>query len=683
MTHSAILSIQDLTIVYESNRQQFPAVLDFSMDIAPGQTYGLVGESGSGKTTIALAIMGHLSVNGQVTSGSILFNDQNLLNFSEDEMRNIWGKHINLVPQDPLSSLNPSIKIGDQINEITLQHSNRSRQEVDAYTIDLLKMVKIPDPERVANSYPHQISGGMQQRVLIAMALSTEPQLLVLDEPTTGLDVTTQAAVLDLFADLIKKRGTAALYVTHNLGVVAQVCDRVAVLYAGELVEDGAVSALFGQPFHPYTAGLLRSVPQIGQNKRRIDLQAIPGQIPSIELKPLGCVFAPRCPIALDKCHESRPDLEQSPDGRAIRCFRWHEIAAREITVFDTHQGEEPVSAANFDRETALVVDDLQVYFPVSRSLADMIKGRPKEVVRAVDGINFNLAKGKTVGIVGESGSGKTTLARAIVGLTGRTGGDVKLLGLDLEPLLESRSEETLRMLQYVFQNPEGALNPYMSVGETLKRPFITLLKMNNTEAEAEVARLLTAVRLPADYAQRWPGQLSGGEKQRVAIARAFATLPDLLLTDEPVSALDVSVQASVLNLLRDLQVENNTTMVFISHDLAVVGYLADVIAVMYVGKIMEIAETAALFAPPYHPYTEALLSSIPDIDPDVEREPILLEGDVPSQMELPAGCPFHPRCHRKIGGICETETPPWQIGEDGKRIFCHIPLADLKQKQI
>ena len=676
-----MLKITDLTIAYQHGRSYLAAVRDFSLHIAAGQTYGLVGESGSGKTTVALAVMRYLSGSGQVLGGQIEFDGRDLLALTPTEMRQVWGRQLSLVPQDPLSSLNPSIRVGEQLAELLRHHLDLSPAEAEAQAIALLDTVRVPDPARVARSYPHEISGGMQQRVLIALALSTEPKLLVLDEPTTSLDVTTQAAVLDLFRDLIRDRQTAVLYVTHNLGVVARICDRVAVLYAGELVEDAPTTTLYHQPLHPYTQGLLDSVPKLGQSKTGVQLQAIPGQIPSLAERHTGCVFAPRCTLAIEKCLVERPSLDTAAPGHQVRCHRWPEIAAGEITV--RQDGATAVTTnGSHSNETVLNLQDVKAHFAVNRSLLDTITGQPHRSVKAVDGIDLTIRRGRTLGLVGESGSGKTTLARAVIGLMERTGGKIDLLNLALPAKLSQRNLETLRLLQYIFQNPEEALNPYLTIGETLRRPFMTLMGQSRAEADAGAVKLLAAVRLPADYRHRLPGQLSGGEKQRVAIARAFATAPELLLADEPVSSLDVSVQASILNLMGELQVENDSTMLFISHDLAVVGYLADRIAVIYVGHLMEVADAADLFEPPYHPYTEALLSAIPLADPVAKQQTIRLEGDVPSQINVPSGCPFHPRCPRYLGDICRDQTPPWQETAQGNRIFCHIPLADLEAQQ-
>lgn len=677
------LTIENLTVAYRSGDEWLDAVRDFSLGIKPGQIYGLVGESGSGKTTVALTIMRYLGEAGRVRQGKISFAEHDLLDLEDSDLREVWGDQLALVPQDPLSSLNPSIQVGEQLQELLRHHLNLGGTESERRAIELLEMVRVPDPERVAKSYPHQISGGMQQRVMIAMALSTEPKLLILDEPTTALDVTTQAAILQLLRELIQGKETAALYVTHNLGVIATICDRVSVLYAGELVEDATTRELFQRPLHPYTQGLLDSVPRLGDNKSSVTLQAIPGRIPSLRERPAGCVFEPRCPLAIEICLE-RPPLETLPDGRQIRCHRWPEIQAGEISSQippSLQQLLETDSQAD-DALPVLELKELKVHFDIRRSLGEVISRKSALKVKAVDGIDLNLGRGKTLGLVGESGSGKTTLARAVIGLEKATDGSMKLLDIPLPSGLNKRDKETLGHLQIVFQNPEEALNPYMSVGETLRRPLMTLRQMSREEADQEVNRLLAAVRLPASYAQRRPDQLSGGEKQRVAIARAFAANPNLLISDEPVSALDVSVQASILNLLSELQQELGSSNLFISHDLAVVGYLADDIAVIYAGNLMEVAEAEALFKPPYHPYTEALLSAIPLIDPGAEQEPIRLEGDVPNQIEIPSGCPFHPRCPRFLGDICVDEQPPWQQAANGKRIFCHISPEELLEAQ-
>lgn len=681
-----VLRLQNLTVSYRHNHDWHDAVRDFSLNIPKGITYGLVGESGSGKTTIALAIMRYLSKAGRVSAGTINFNGRDLLALSRREMRHIWGNEIALVPQDPLSALNPSLRIEEQLAEGLRQHLSLSASEVEQRVLSLLDMVRIPDPPRVARSYPHQISGGMQQRVMIAMALGVEPDLLILDEPTTALDATTQATILDLFRDLIRERDTSALYVTHNLGVVAQICDRVAVLYAGELVEDAEVHDIFKRPRHPYTQGLLDSVPRLGENRRNIRLTAIPGQIPALGERPPACIYADRCPLAIDICHEQHPPPEEPAPGRSVRCHRWPEIAAGDISATDKapSQAGATTSAASAQQEDGdlLQIHDLSVHFDVTRPIARVLQGRPPQKVRAVNDVSFDLSRGRTLGLVGESGSGKTTLARAVVGLQPLTEGQMFLLGAELPSGLSARTLKLMRRLQIVFQNPEEALNPYLTVGQTLRRPLQRLQGLSRSEANVAVARLLEDMRLSPGYARRLPGQLSGGEKQRVALARAFAANPELLLCDEPISSLDVSVQASILNLLAALQAEHNSGVLFISHDLAVVAYLSDRVAVIYAGHLMEVAEAQTLLQPPYHPYTEALVSAIPLMDPDAEQQHIRLEGELPDPGEALTGCPFHTRCPRFLGDICVEETPPWRVTEQGDHIFCHIPIEDLRRDQ-
>lgn len=676
-----VLNIEDLTVAYRTGGGLSDAVRHVSLRIEPGQVYGLVGESGSGKSTLALAVMRYLSQDGLVRGGRIELEGRDLLALDEAQLRQVWGARVTFVPQDPLSSLNPSIRIGGQLAEMLRQHTALAPQEIRARTLELLRMVRLADPERVAESYPHQISGGMQQRVMIAMALSTEPCLLVLDEPTTGLDATTEAVVLDLFRDLIRERGTSTLYVSHNLGVVSRFSDRVAVLYAGELVEDAPTAELYTKPLHPYTQGLLDCLPRLGESKDEIRLRAIEGQIPPLSALPPACVFEPRCPLAIEICRQERPPLDCPAPGRRVRCHRWREILTGEV---DPRQpiAETPPASMPGD-ESVLRMDGVRVHFPLTRTLAELLTGKPPRVVKAVNGVSLSVGAGRTLGLVGESGSGKTTLARAVIGLVGRREGEIALLDVQLPTRLTERSRETLRHLQMVFQSPHEALNPYLTIGESLRQPLVNLLGHRRARAEGEVARLLAAVRLPPAYASRYPGQLSGGEKQRVAIARAFAASPELLLCDEPVSALDVSVQASILNLLNALQARNGTAMVFISHDIAVVGYLADEVAVLYLGNLMEVASAQAIFAPPYHPYTEALLSSIPLIDPQATQEHVRLEGEVPSAVEVPSGCPFHSRCPRVLGEVCVQERPPWRVDEEtGKRVFCHIPIEELRRDQ-
>lgn len=680
LTIPPALSIQNLTVSYRNGAGSLDVVRDFSLQVEKGQTYGLVGESGSGKSTLALAVMHYLGKDGFVRQGEIFLNGVRVSALSEEELRRVWQEQVAYVPQNPFTALNPSMRLGEQIAEAFHLNHQLSPQEAQKRVIELFEQVRLADPQRVAEAYPHQISGGMQQRVMIAQALSRQPSLLVLDEPTTALDVTTQAVVLDLLRVLTAKQSTTTLYVTHNLGVVAGLTDRVAVLYASELVEDGPTDELYRQPLHPYTRGLLDSVPRLAQHKDVAPLQGIAGQIPALDELPAACVFAPRCPLAIDICWEERPPMDSPTPERRVRCHRWPEILSGEVSA--RREDREPLPVEGYEHQPALLVEGMDVRYPVRRSLAEWLRGAPPRQVRAVEDVNLQATTRQTLGIVGETGSGKTSLARALVGLVERTAGTVELMGIELPPDLDTRSTEMLSLLQMVFQNPDEALNPYLTVGESLRRPLRTLRGLSREEAKQGVVELMELVRLPADYVHRMPGQLSGGEKQRVAVARAFASNPNLLIADEPVSSLDVSVQAAILNLLAKLQIEHDTAMLFIAHDIAVVGYLADQIAVIYLGQLMQFSDAKSIFYPPYHPYTEAVLSAVPPPDPSVRQERIRLPGELPSAVDTPSGCPFHTRCPRFLGDICVQQTPPWQESQDGKRIFCHIPIHELEAAQ-
>ncbi|MDE2859813.1 MAG: ABC transporter ATP-binding protein [Chloroflexota bacterium] len=725
-----LLDVESLTVSYRIGKRWIPAVRDFHLQLAPGHVVGLVGESGSGKSTVALALMRYLSSNGRVESGGRLaFAGEDLLGKSDAEMRSIWARRVKLAPQNAGAALNPSMKIGAQVTEVLGAALGIGGAEAEQAMLRMFHDVNLVDPEKVAERYPHELSGGMQQRVVIAMALITNPELLILDEPTTGLDVTTEAVILDLIRGLMADRDTAVIYITHNLGVVAQLCERVLVLYAGEIMEEAPVEQLYAAPRHPYSLGLLNSVPRLGQSKTDSRLHSISGNPPALTELTRGCVFAERCDFVIDKCRAEKPPLEQLGDGRAVRCFRWEEVtvyrhpksnapsvprptgddseASRrggpahrdrlppiamgglrgvEKNTSPLQRGvrdeERVLQKDDRDTDTLMRVTDLKKHFPVARSLGDWLRGKKPAPIRAVDGVNLTLGAGQTLGLVGESGSGKTTLSRLIIGLQERTGGQLELLGMDIRNSVRERSPDVLSKLQMVFQNPQNSLNPYLSVRQALRRPLVKLRGMTPARAEAEVAQLLRRVNLREDYADRFPAELSGGEKQRVAIARAFASDPDLIICDEPVSALDVSVQSAVLNLLARLQEEHGTAYLFISHDLAVVGYLSDVIAVMYLGQLFEVGTASDLFQPPYHPYTEALVSAIPVADPHHKAERMLLYDVLPSAQRLPSGCRFHTRCPRKIGAVCEEETPPWREVDAGHAIRCHIPLEELSALQ-
>ncbi len=677
-----ILDIRDLTITYETESGALDTVRNVSLCIAEGEIYGLVGESGSGKTTLANAVVRYLPANGRVKSGSVTLDGVSLLDLPPAEMRRLWGARITMVHQDPTAAVNPAIVIGEQIAEVARLHLGMSRKEAHAKAIEMLAKVRMPDPEVVARRYAHQLSGGQLQRVLIAIALTTNPRLLIMDEPTTALDVTTEAVILDLVRDLLAEYRAAVLYITHNLGVVARLCHRVGVMYAGELMEQGTVRQVFKQMLHPYTLGLLGCVPRVDVDKHDIVLNTIPGYIPRPDRLPLGCIFGPRCPMVEEACRVARPPLVQADGevGHMTACRRWPELRA-EPGRFAPEQKRRDIVRRG-EAPILLEARGVRKYFRTSRlGLASLWRRRPA-LVRAVDDISVRVRQGMTMGIVGESGCGKTTFARCIAGLEEANAGEMELGGARLAYSVAKRPPEVLKKIQMVFQNPDGSLNPQHTVGESVGRPLILLGGVPRAEVAVRVRDLFRAVNLPEEYVDRLPHELSGGEKQRVAIARAFAAGPALMICDEPISSLDVSVQAALMNLLVELQEMRGVSYLVRSHDLAAVRHLSDWIAVVYLGRLWEVGSAYDVFSPPRHPYTEALLSALPIPDPDAVQERIRLHGNVPSAVDIPPGCRFHTRCPRKIGEICEREEPPWQEGERHHRICCHIPIAELKALQ-
>lgn len=674
------LKVRDLTIAYDTEAGPLDTVRDVSLSIAPGEIYGMVGESGSGKTTLARAVVRYLAANGRIKSGSIQLDGVDLLKLTRSEMRRVWGLKITMVHQDPGRSVNPSMPVGEQIAEMARVHLGMRNADARRKAIEMLTRVRIPDPATLAGRYAHQLSGGQLQRVLIAIALTTNPHLLIMDEPTTALDVTTEAVILDLIRDLLSEYQTAVLYITHNLGVVARLCHRVGVIYAGEMMEQGPVRRVFKEMLHPYTLGLLGSVPRVDMDKRDIVLKTIPGYIPQPDNLPAGCIFAPRCLGTEDACRAIRPPLVHADQGHLTACRRWQALrkAPQEFAmVQQKREYREPTT-----EDIVIEANDVKKHFPVSGvRLRDLLRGR-KPVVRAVDGISVRVRKSFTVGIVGESGCGKTTFARCIAGLEKMTSGEIRLEKQELPASVSRRSAQQLKKIQMVFQNPDASLNPQHAVGSSVARPLALLGHLSKDQITQRVEDLFEAVNLPRDYITRLPHEISGGEKQRVAIARAFATDPALMICDEPISSLDVSVQASLMNTLMDLQDSRGTSYLFISHDLAAVRHLSSWIAVIYLGRLWEIGSALDVFKPPQHPYTEALFSALPIPDPDAEQNRIRLHGDVPSAVDIPSGCRFHPRCPRKIGAICETEEPPWLDDGHWHRICCHIPLEELVELQ-
>ena len=643
------------------------AVRDVSFQIGRQESFGLVGESGSGKTTMALAITRYLARNGRVSSGSITVNGQDIASLGKDALRRLRARTVSMVYQEPGRALNPSLRVGRQVAEV-FEIAGLSKTEAAGRAEDALRRVQISDPGRVLRSYPHQLSGGMLQRVVIAMALATEPALLILDEPTTALDATVEAEILDLVASLREEFHTGVLFISHNLAVIAKMCDRVGVMYAGELVEEGPAQEVFENPRHPYTVGLLRCIPRRGQRKDHGRLDTIPGFLPSPGEVSAGCIFANRCALADERCFAEAPPLYVVSATRHARCH-YHERASTlpRATPADVRLPEPDTSAAP--------VISLR---GVSKTFA--ARG---ERVHALAGVDLDLRRGETLGLVGESGSGKTTLARVLLGLTPPDeGSTVELEGKDLAPDAPRRSRDQLRAMQIVFQNPDSALNRRHSVRYLIGRALTKLAGVSGDKREQALREVLHSVRMEDRHLDLRPAQLSGGLKQRVAIARAYAGNPRVLVCDEPTSALDVSVQAAILNLLAELQGREHVTYLFISHDLGVVRYLADRIAVLYLGRVMEHGAAETVFSGPHHPYTEALLSAVPSLD-GAMRERIALTGEIPSPAHPPSGCVFHTRCPRRLSsGICESTEPPLAEVEPGHFMRCHIPLADLRTLQ-
>jgi peptide/nickel transport system ATP-binding protein len=676
-----VFEVEGLDIEYTTELGTLRAVRGVSLTVHEHESFGIVGESGSGKSTLAMGAIRYLASNGKVTAGSVRLNGIELLELPRRQLRELWGGRIGIVYQSPLSALNPSIQIGKQLAEVARRHLGMDRGAAGERVVEMLTKVAMPDPEAVMKRYPHQLSGGMLQRCVIAMALMTNPSLLIMDEPTTALDVTTQAVVLDLVGQLKREFDSAILYITHDLGVITRICDRVGVMYAGQFLEHAELRTLFKRPRHPYTLDLLGCVPKFETTPQKRSLVTIPGAIPRLDELPPGCIFAPRCDFCEPECTVAQPPLVEVGDRQLSACRRWPVVPPPGEYIRAATESLLPVVQCAADGPLLIEAGDVKTHF--KGPTKGMLPGRrERKTIRAVDGVDLTVCKGQTLGVVGESGSGKTTVARAIIGLTPATHGAIRLDGKELAAGAQRRPRSVLKDIQMVFQNPDASLNPTRSVGDAIARPLTLLHGMDRRRAAERARELLHAVSLPETYAARLPHELSGGEKQRVAIARAFAAEPQLILCDEPISSLDVSVQGSLMNLLMKLQIEKQTSYLFISHDLSAVQHLSDVIAVVYLGKIMEIGAAVSVLMPPFHPYTEALISAVPVADPDVEQQPIRLGGSVPSAMDVPSGCRFHTRCPRFIGDICVEQEPPWRVGEGDHRIYCHHPLDRLAEMQ-
>lgn len=660
-----LLRVEGLKTWFDTPEGVVRAVDGVSFEIARGETLALLGESGCGKSVCALSLLRLVPrPAGRLVGGEVSLDGQDLLRLPERDMRRVRGRRIAMIFQEPQTCLNPVLTVGAQIGE-ALAGGAGVRQRA----VELLRAVGISDPQRRIDEYPHQLSGGMKQRAMIAMALATRPDLLIADEPTTALDVTIQAQILALLRELQQQTGMAILLITHDLGVVGSVADRVAVMYAGQIVETATRQALFTRPRHPYTQKLFESIP--GRDKRGQVLDVIPGAVPSLRQQFTYCRFAERCAYAWEHCHEHAPAWIAHGEG-GVRCHLYDPALASARHIPDTTAiGPVQAGAVHGGGETLLEVSELKVHFPIHKGVLRRVVGH----VKAVDGVSLTIKKGQTLALVGESGCGKTTVGKGILQLAPPTAGSVRFNGQELTRLSGTRLRELRRQFQIVFQDPYSSLDPRMLVGDILQEGLRALHRVaNHDERRQRVAELLREVGLPGDAVQRYPHEFSGGQRQRISIARALAVEPKLIVCDEPTSALDVSVQAQILNLLKRLQDAHGLGFLFITHDLAVVEYLAHDIAVMYLGRIVESGRADEVLESPKHPYTRALLAAVPRIEPDSGRAVIRLEGDIPSPSAPPSGCHFHPRCPEAMP-ICRQMYPGTASLSSTHQTCCHLYL--------
>jgi len=658
-----MLEVKDLRLGFVAGRQTQAAVDGISFAIAQGETFALLGESGCGKSVTAQGILRLLPSAGRVLGGSVRFGGEELLTLPEAAMRSLRGARMAMIFQEPATSLNPVLTVGRQIGEVLERHRALTGEPARRRMLELLRQVGIADGERRLGEYPFQLSGGMKQRVMIAIALAGEPELLIADEPTTALDVTVQAQILDLLAALQAERGMGMLLITHDLGVVARMAHRIGVMYAGELVEAAGRESFFAAPRHPYAQALFAALPDVSRRGRQ--LASIPGQVPALAAMPAGCRFAGRCPQAAAICHEQPPAWRSVADGHAVRC---HAPA----TASPAEPGQPAAMPASGAGRHLLEAAHLKVHFPIRKGILQRTVGH----VRAVDDVSLAIAPGRTLALVGESGCGKTTVGKALLQLIPPTAGSVTLAGGELVGLSGQRLRAARRRMQMVFQDPFASLNPRLRVGEIIAEGMAALgLEKHPARQAAAVAALLRQVGLPAEAAERFPHEFSGGQRQRVAIARALAVQPELLICDEPTSALDVSVQAQILNLLKTLQSELGVAYLFITHNFAVVEYLAHEVAVMYLGRIVERGEADEVLRAPRHPYTQALLSAIPPPRLDGGGQRIRLDGEAPSPANPPPGCHFHPRCPQ-ASDLCRRQYPAMIPLSATRAVACHRPAG-------
>ncbi|WP_295440824.1 ABC transporter ATP-binding protein [uncultured Thiodictyon sp.] len=663
-----LLEVQGLTTRIGTAVDAPPALVVDGLDLTlyRGETFALLGESGCGKSMTALSLMRLLPPGGRIAAGSVRLSDIDLLRLTESQMRGWRGGRMAMIFQEPQTSLNPVLTVGEQIGEAVRTHDGHPRRLVEDRVLELLDSVGIPDPVRRLHEYPHQLSGGMKQRVMIAMALAGDPELLIADEPTTALDVTIQAQVLRLLKDLQRTTDMAVLLITHDLGVVAETAERLAVMYAGEIVETASVAEFFAAPSHPYSRRLMESLP--GADKRAGRLAVIPGRVPPLDQPFVGCRFAPRCNEVLAVCHTDTPAWTDLAAGRGVRCHLWSEgVPPALASTRPIHPEVPPPPTSPATVADLLKVEDLAVHFPIQRGVFRRVVGQ----VRAVDGVSLNLPAGRTLALVGESGCGKTTVGKGILQLIPPTGGSVRYLDRELRGLGHRRMRPFRKDLQIIFQDPFASMNPRMLVGDIIGEGLQALrIARTRVGRLARVAELLDLVGMSPEAAERYPHEFSGGQRQRLCIARALAVEPKLIVCDEPTSALDVSVQAQILNLLKDLQDRLGLAYLFITHNISVVAYLAHEVAVMYLGRVVERGPVDQVLDDPRHPYTRALLSAVPVVDPANRRQIIRLEGDMPSPANPPSGCYFHPRCPEAIEA-CSRDYPGETRLGDGRVVHC------------
>ena len=662
-----VLSVRDLVIEVPGAEGPIRLVDGVSFDVFAHEVFGIVGESGSGKSMTMLAVMGLLPDPVRMTSGEVILRGQRLTGFSFEEMRKVRGKSMSMIFQDPMTSLNPVLRIGTQIAEtIRLHNRALSKRQVRARAIELLSLVGIPDPERRFDQFPNEFSGGMRQRAMIAIAMANDPDLMIADEPTTALDVTIQAQVLEVLANIRARTGAAMVLITHDLGLIAESADRVAVMYGGRMMERADVGVAFSEPRHPYTVGLISSLPRLDRNV--VELYSIPGQVPNLAKRPTGCVFHPRCGLSNERaaCRETVPEFREIGPKHRAACHFAEETVQWARAILPAPSTADRAGSSEASAPTlALKVEGLSKSFNIRRR-----KGWGHDKLRAVHEVSLKLSKRRTLGLVGESGCGKSTLGRLILRLIDPSAGTIWLTGDDITTLKPSRLRPKRRDLQVVFQDPYASLDPRMTIHEVIAEP----LRINARYQSSRVAELLAAVGLPVEAAQRRPPEFSGGQRQRIAIARALALGPDVMILDEAVSALDVSIQAQVINLLKDLQHKLGLSYLFISHDLSVVHHISDEVAVMYLGKLVEFGSRDQVFNAPAHPYTQALLSAIPVPDPDRARDGkrIVLSGDIPNPLSPPSGCAFRTRCFKATEYCARVEPELTARTGPGHLSACH-----------